>query len=119
MYIYRAKVISVYDGDTCRVDIDMGFNLWVRNQSIRWNGINTPEITGSERPDGLVSKQFIADMILDKEVIIQTYKAGKYGRWLGTFWLPYQYPDELTWEHSINQLLIDEGLAVEYMKEGG
>ncbi len=34
-YVYDARVVSVYDGDTIRVDIDLGFNLWLHNESIR------------------------------------------------------------------------------------
>ena len=51
-YIYKAEVVSVYDGDTITVDIDLGFNVVLRKQKIRLGGINTPEIRGEEREEG-------------------------------------------------------------------
>ena len=41
MYEYKAQVVSVYDGDTLTVDIDLGFEVWLRKQKIRLAGIDT------------------------------------------------------------------------------
>ena len=30
LYTYKAIVTSVYDGDTCTVDIDLGLHIWVK-----------------------------------------------------------------------------------------
>ena len=30
MYLYRATITSVYDGDTCTADVDIGFKVTVR-----------------------------------------------------------------------------------------
>ncbi len=49
LYHYRAVVVSVYDGDTCTVDIDLGLNTWVRGEKLRLYRINAPELRGSER----------------------------------------------------------------------
>ena len=48
MYEYRATVISVYDGDTITVDIDLGFGIVLRKQKLRLYGLNTPEVRGAE-----------------------------------------------------------------------
>lgn len=48
MYEYKAQVVSVYDGDTLTVDIDLGFEVWLRKQKIRLAGIDTPEINALE-----------------------------------------------------------------------
>ena len=84
LYLYKAHVISVYDGDTITVNIDLGFNLEIKNQKIRLWGIDTPEIRGEERAEGLLVKQYVSDEILYKEIILQTIKdkTGKYGRWI-------------------------------------
>ena len=42
LFHYNAIVQSVYDGDTCRVDIDLGLGIWVRNEKIRLVRINAP-----------------------------------------------------------------------------
>ena len=108
-YVYSAKVVKVYDGDTITIDIDLGFGIVMKNQKVRLYGINTPEIRGDEREQGLISRDYLRDKILDKEIIIQTVKdkTGKYGRWLGII-----YIDNI----NINELLITEGYAEEYLK---
>ena len=50
LYTYKARCVSVYDGDSITLDIDLGFNHWMLNQKIRLLGIDTPEIRGPERP---------------------------------------------------------------------
>ena len=85
-YIYKAYCTSVYDGDTITVDIDLGLGIWVRKQKIRLYGINTPELRGKEREEGLIVRDYVRGEILNKWITIETHKdkTGKYGRWLGT-----------------------------------
>ena len=59
LYHYRAKVASVYDGDTIRVDIDLGLKSWIKDEKIRLNRINAPELRGDERPEGIKSRYLI------------------------------------------------------------
>ena len=114
MYGYRAIVVSIYDGDTMRSDIDLGFGVWLRNQPIRWLEIDTPELRGDERVEGLGARDRVRDLILGKEVILKTYKdeKGKYGRWLAEVY--YEDEEVLEWDNSINQQLINEGYADPY-----
>jgi micrococcal nuclease len=109
LFTYNALCTDVYDGDSVTLDIDLGFNMWMRNQKIRLLGIDTPELRGEERADGLVAAARLRDLIENHEVTLQSHKdkAGKYGRWLGTIYL-----DGV----NINQLLLDEGLAEPYPK---
>ena len=85
MYEYRAVVVSVYDGDTIKVDIDLGFGIWKKNETIRLWGIDAPEIRGEEREAGLKARDSLRRLILGEDVIIQTEKdeKGKYGRYIG------------------------------------
>ena len=48
-YLYKATVTEVYDGDTITVDIDLGLNVWLKDQTLRLLGIDTPELRGEER----------------------------------------------------------------------
>ena len=43
MYEYRAKTVKIVDGDTVDIDIDLGFDVWIRNQRIRLYKVDTPE----------------------------------------------------------------------------
>jgi micrococcal nuclease len=89
MYKYNAIVRSVYDGDTIRVDIDLGCSVWLRNEPLRLYGINAPEVRGKNREAGFAARDYLREMILDKEVIIETRKdrKGKYGRYLADIYL--------------------------------
>lgn len=89
MYIYKAKVIRVYDGDTIYLDIDLGFGICMKNQAIRLSGINTPEIKGSEKIEGFKIKEWLESKILNREIEIHTMKdkKGKFGRWLGKIFI--------------------------------
>ena len=107
MYEYQATVTKVYDGDTITVDFDLGFGILIRKQKIRLVGINTPEVRGPEKPQGIISRNALRQRILGKVVTIKTFKdkKGKYGRWLGEVFVE---------DENINQWLISEGYAKEY-----
>ena len=104
LYIYRAIVVSVYDGDTIRVDWDLGASIWMRNEPIRLYGINAPEVRGEERPEGLVARDWLREKLIGKSVIMRTIKdaKGKYGRYLGIIYLDGE---------NINEALIEAGMA--------
>lgn len=48
LYHYRAVVVSVYDGDSCLMDIDLGLAIWQKNEKIRLARINNPELRGDD-----------------------------------------------------------------------
>ena len=107
MYEYKAKVTKVYDGDTITVDFHLGFGIIIKSQKIRLLGINTPEVRGESKPEGIISRDALRARILGKIVTIKTHKdkKGKYGRWLGEVFME---------EENINQWLLAEGYARVY-----
>ena len=112
MYEYRAFVRKVYDGDTITVDVDLGFDVVLKNQKIRLSRINAPEIRGTHRHEGLKSRDALRSRIANKWVLIKTKKdkKGKYGRWLADIFLD---------KENINDWLMTEGFASEYGKKDG
>ena len=72
MYEYRANIIAVYDGDTVTADIDLGFEVWLRGQRLRLLNIDTPEVRGKSKKEGIVSRDALRDRILNKEVIVKS-----------------------------------------------
>lgn len=84
LYQYRALVRRVYDGDTVRMDIDLGMRVWIYDEPVRLYGINAPELRGRERPAGILARDYLKTLVDDKMVTARTYqdKRGKYGRWL-------------------------------------
>lgn len=53
-YTRKAIVKRIIDGDTLDVLVDCGFRRF-SYERLRFNRINTPEIRGEEREDGLVA----------------------------------------------------------------
>ena len=88
MYEYNAKVVRVYDGDTITVKVHLGFKITVQ-ETIRLFGIDAPEVRGTDKEIGRISRDKLRALILDKEVIIKTYKdkKGKYGRYIADIYL--------------------------------
>ena len=110
-FYYRAHVVSVYDGDTCRVDLDLGFGVWKKNETLRLSRINAPEVRGEEKAAGRLSRDYLRGLILDKDVMIQSIRdrKGKYGRYLAEIWLFDALNEQ--W-HNINDMLVENGQAV-------
>jgi micrococcal nuclease len=117
-YEYHAKVTNVVDGDTIVVDIDLGFNVVLSNQSVRLLGVDTPESRTSDKIEkifGLASKEYAKEFVENckKQIILRTHKSNdseKFGRLLGEI----INPDS---KEVLNNSLIDEGFAVKYLGE--
>ena len=110
LYYYKLHVTDVYDGDTITGNLDLGFNQVTFHQRFRLYGLDTPEVRGKERPEGLVSRDWLRELILGKTIVVRTYpdpkgrdRKGKYGRWLVEL-----FDDD---GNSINDRLIAEDLA--------
>lgn len=111
MYTYKAHVVSVYDGDTITVDVDLGFDVHLKGLKVRMYGINAPEMRGITKPQGTISRDALRNRILDKDVIIKTIQdqQEKYGRWLAIV--------ELGGEE-MNNWMVGNGYAVKFMDDG-
>lgn len=114
MYQYKIKeIIKIVDGDTIDVNIDLGFDVTVK-QRVRLDGIDTPEsITSNllEKQMGLESKKYLENWLSDKkDLIINTSKDDKYGRILARI-------SDNTSSTCINDEMIKLGYAWSY--DGG
>lgn len=111
-YIYNAEIISVYDGDTVTAIVDLGFNV-LTVQKLRLAEIDTPELRGSERENGLIVRDVVRKIILNKEVLIQTIKdkKGKYGRYIAKIYIDIDGDGVLDY---LNKWLLDNNLAKPY-----
>lgn len=85
-YWYQAEVLSIHDGDTMTLKIDMGRRIYVID-SIRLLGINCPELS---QPGGKEARDCVRALCpAAAQVRIRTMKNknDKYGRWLGIVYL--------------------------------
>jgi len=112
MYTYSAELLKVIDGDTIEVDFDLGFGVWLRNQRIRLNGIDTPEsrtTNKEEKTRGELSKNKLKEILSkSKRVTITTSldPNEKFGRILGVIINEQGV--------NVNAWLIDNNYAVSY-----
>lgn len=93
------------------MDINLGLNVQLQKQVLRLKGINAPEMKGETRESAIASRNYLSSLVLDKDVIIATYKSrskDKYGRYLAEIWLLDRG------DRSVNQMLVDGGFAVKY-----
>lgn len=107
-YVYNALVTNVVDGDTIDATVYLGFYV-AASIRFRLKGINTPEMNDSDpviREAAQRAKKRVQDLILNKQVSLRSFKTDKYGRWLADIYLDQN--------STINNLLINEGLAVAY-----
>jgi len=74
LYHYKAKVTEVYDGDTLTVDVDLGMHIFLKDEKVRLNRINTPGAKEPEKEKGIKVKDFLRELILNKKIILETLK---------------------------------------------
>jgi len=104
-----SKVISVYDGDTFRVDIDSLPPIVGKNIAIRLNGVDTPEIQGKcqyEKDLALKARDFVRNKLANaKEIKLTKLQRGKYFRVVA---------DVMVDGVSLEQELLENKLAYKY-----
>lgn len=111
MYQYNCIIKRVVDGDTIYVDIDLGFQTWLRDVSIRVLNINAPETRTKdavEKIAGLKAKARVEELLpVGSKVVVNTViDKEKFGRILGDFLIDGKEP--------LGSILIAEGLAIPY-----
>ena len=109
MYEYACTITRVVDGDTQHVNVDLGCDVHI-DLTLRLLGIDCPEMNTDE---GVAAKEFAIAWFEDHDTnfgvfTLQTVKdhREKYGRYLATL-----VADDGT---TLNQALLDAGLAVPY-----
>ena len=121
IYIYKAELIRVVDGDTVELMIDLGFDT-SRKERFRLYGIDAPEMNTAA---GKAAKAWLWGALQPLEAIyVQTIqlstkaKRDKYGRFLAVLYgdlgdLRANLPPKTLAVESINAKMIAEGHAKE------
>ena len=95
VWVFKAKVIRVVDGDTVDAEVDLGFRCFCR-QRLRLVGpdgtyFNAPESRGALATEsGRDAGRFLGILLPPGTgITTQTYKnpQDKYGRWPATVWV--------------------------------
>lgn len=81
MYDYTATLLSVHDGDTVYLNIDLGLYTWrygERGRPYRFRRIDAPELTMPDHktpnPAGLASRDALTAFLAGKTLRVQTFK---------------------------------------------
>lgn len=108
LFTYQARVEKVIDGDTLKVRLDLGFDIWNR-QVLRLRGIDCPEMDSSA---GEKAKAFVQSYLKDTEwIIVRSSRSDKYDRYLADVFISKNSePDPLT-DIYLNNLLLEKGHA--------
>ena len=104
-----SKIISVYDGDTFRVNIDSLPPIVGKNIPVRLEGVDTPEINGKcqyEKDLALEARDFVRSKLSNAvEILLNDLQRGKYFRIVAKV-----YIDGV----SLEEELLQNGLAYQY-----
>ena len=104
-----SKVMSVYDGDTIRVNIDSFPDIIGKNIRIRLKGIDAPEIKGKCQKEielAFMARDYLRNAInQSSQIQLRNIERGKYFRIVGELYID---------EENISRGLIEEGLAYIY-----
>lgn len=106
---YVGNIISVYDADTFRVDINGWPEIIGQNMPIRLKGVDAPEIRGkceSEKKRAVLARDFTKMALKNAKVIeLRNIERGKYFRMLADVYID---------NTSLSYLLLQSGMAREY-----
>lgn len=96
-----AQIVNVVDGDTCDIEVDLGFSVKVKHR-FRLDSIDAPE---RGKPGWAEATDYLKTF-LNQPVVINVTKLDKYGRYLAVI-----FADGL----NVNTEMITRGLAVPYV----
>jgi micrococcal nuclease len=110
LYRYSAKLIRVIDGDTCVLEVDLGFRHHIHDQHVRLLGVNTPELHGARALMGAAAQVFTQMWFRDAPTVyIESYRdreQDSFGRILARV---FREGDPV----SLNDALLTAGKAVQ------
>jgi micrococcal nuclease len=90
IYTVPARLVRVVDGDTLRVDLDLGWGVFMLDEPIRLARINAPEMS---TPEGVEARDFLTSILLQPlaaqtECSFASHGFDKYRRALGELIVP-------------------------------
>lgn len=112
MYTYSCKVLNIVDGDTLDIELDLGFNIKMKER-IRLIEVDTPEVFGKNAVEaGKVASNYTTKWVKDREstgsFVYESKKYNareKYGRSLGYLrWIGPENKSE-----TLNEALVKSG----------
>jgi micrococcal nuclease len=112
LWTFPARLEKIVDGDTIDVLSDNGVNTY-RVLRLRMMGINAPETKGESKQAGDIATNHVRDWVsalpdMKWPILIQTYKADDWGRYIAVVW-------NVATGASLNMEMLTSGNAVPYV----
>ena len=114
LYVYKAYVLRVIDGDTMWINIDLGFKTWIYHKT-RFRGISAAELgtTGADKPF-----QYIKTVLKGVPfIVVKSHGRDKFDRFLmDIYYKPGEEDPQKVYAEGnfLNQELLNKNLAVLY-----
>ena len=109
MYEYNAIVNEIYDANSITVTVELGFDVYTII-NLKLSGICAPAIYGEDKPYGLASRNKLRELILNKHVIVKSFKTTKNGK--HTYSADVFYNNEVSGLMCVNDWLVENKLAI-------
>lgn len=88
IFCYRATYNRDVDGDTARLNVEVGFHIEEPNIDFRFYGVNTPELRGGTPEAKALAEKAAAyvdgALAAAQEIRIRSWAQDDFGRWLCT-----------------------------------
>ena len=108
--IKEGLVLSILNGDTIYIACNFFWDKYTAHKfKVRLAHIHTPRIKTRDKNEfkvGLIVKNYLEKLILNKKIILKNIKYDKYGQIIANINLPYK--------EDISKLLLNKRLAVYY-----
>lgn len=106
IYARNAKVVNIVDGDTFDGEVDLGFNVKLKER-FRILGINAPEKYGTSKQEGMRSKQYLMDTMLNKNIVLISNKMDGFRRYLAEVYITNADGSQ----SKLGDLMLEAGMA--------
>lgn len=121
MFQYKATILNIIDGDTLKLNIDLGFHVFIET-TVRLARINTPEIVGftAKGIDDPAKRFIMQNLPVGSVCVAEITRTEKYGRWLADIFFQTGETDQkkiLEAPRNLNNELVRNGFAKPY--DGG
>ena len=73
-YVYHAEVVRVVDGGTVVMNVDLGFHVWLHDETLRLNGITAPDLKGDNKAGAIKWRDALTNLLEGHKLIIKTSK---------------------------------------------
>ena len=73
-YVFGAEVVRVVDGGTVTLNIDLGFHVWLHDETMRLEGVTAPNFKDGPAADAQKWRAALESLLEGHKLIIETKK---------------------------------------------